>query len=336
MGFVASAVKSAVSTVAKVVVSNVAKRGGWKGLLSGGLKQFAFSFIASAVLSFAYKKLAGKPKQPDFNSFTNEALQRKSLIRSPVAVRSIIYGEIRKSGNIVHAETLNDNKDLYLVITLCGHEVNSIGSVFFNDTEITTSQLDGSGNVNAGTFNGKAQIIKHLGASDQTVDTVLDNASTVWTSNHRLRGVAYLVIKLTYDTDTFPNGIPNISANIQGRKVLNVTTNAEEYSNNPANIIYNYLRSADGLGASVSEIDITSFQQAYADCNDSISISGGTQSRYTCNGIIELNKKPVEAIEDLINDPERRSLYGMAGRRLAEEEYDINNIVFKHIQIFVF
>lgn len=41
-----------------------------------------------------------------------------------------------------------------------------------------------------------------------------------------------------------------------------------------------------------------------------------------------------EAIEDLINDPERRSLYGMAGRRLAEKEYDINNIVFKHIQIY--
>ena len=131
MGFVSKAISSAISTVTKVVVSNVAKRGGWKGLLSGGLKQFAFSFIASAVLSFAYKKLAGKPKQPDFNSFTNEAIQRKSLIRSPVADRSIIYGSVRKSGSIVHAETLNNNADLYLVIALCGHEVNSIGSVFF-------------------------------------------------------------------------------------------------------------------------------------------------------------------------------------------------------------
>ena len=114
MGFVVDAVTSAVETVAEVVVSNVAKRGGWKGLLSGGLKQFAFSFIASAVLSFAYKKLAGKPKQPDFNSFTNEALQRKSLIRSPVATRSIIYGSVRKSGAIVHAETLNNNADLII------------------------------------------------------------------------------------------------------------------------------------------------------------------------------------------------------------------------------
>ena len=298
VGFVTGGVKS----VANVVLKNVGVgKGGWKGLLSSGLKQFAFSFIASAVLSFAYKKLAGKPKQPDFNSFTNEALARKSLIRSPVATRSLIYGTVRKSGAIVHAETLNDNKDLYLVIALCGHEVNSIGSVFFNDTEITSGQLDGSGNVNAGTFNGKAQIIKHLGATDQTVDTVLDNASSVWTSNHRLRGVAYLMVKLTYDVDVYPNGIPNISANVEGKKILNVTTSATAYSNNPANVIYNYLTSSDGLGASASEIDLASFQQARSDCDDSISVSGGTQNRYTCNGIIELNKKPVEAIEDLVS-----------------------------------
>ena len=297
MGFVKSAVKGAVN----FVKGSVAKGGGWKGILSGGLKQFAFSFIASAVFSFAYKKLAGKPAQPDFNSFTNEAVARKSLIRSPVAVRSIIYGEVRKGGAIVHAETLNDNKDLYLVIALCGHEVNSIGSVFFNDTEITTGQLDGSGNVTSGTFSGKAQIIKHLGSTTQTVDTVLDSASTVWTSNHRLRGVAYLVVKLTYETDVFPNGIPNISAVIQGKKILNVSTSATAYSNNPANIIYNYLTSNEGLGASTSEIDLATFQQARADCDNSISITSGTQSRYTCNGIIELNKKPVEVIEDLIS-----------------------------------
>jgi len=294
-------VSSAIKAIAKPVIKAVAKRGGWKGLLSGGLKQFAFSFIASAVLSFAYKKLAGKPKQPDFQSFTNEAIQRKSLIRSPVADRSIIYGSVRKSGAIVHAETLNDNKDLYLVIALCGHEVNSIGSVFFNDTEIQTGHLDGSGNVTSGTFSGKAQIIKHLGSSTQTVDTVLDGASTVWTSNHRLRGIAYLMVKLTYDVDVFPNGIPNISAVIEGKKILNVSTSATAYSNNPANVIYDYLTSSDGFGASASEIDLASFQQAYSDCNDSISITGGTQNRYTSNGVILLNRKPVEVIEDLIS-----------------------------------
>ena len=301
MGSVVSAIVDTATSVADSVAKAVAGKGGWKGILSGGLKQFAFSFIASAVLSFAYRKLAGKPNQPDFSNFTNEAINRKVTIRSPIVPRSIIYGTVRKGGAIVHAETLNNNADLYLVVALCGHEVNSIGSVFFNDTEITTGQLDGSGNVTSGTFSGKAQIVKHLGSTTQTVDTVLDSASTVWTSNHRLRGIAYLMVKLTYDVDVFPNGIPNISAVIEGKKILNVTTSATAYSNNPANVIYNYLTSSDGLGASTSEIDIASFQQAMSDCNDSISITGGTQNRYTCNGVIELNKKPVEAIEDLVS-----------------------------------
>ena len=138
-------------------------------------------------------------------------------------------------------------------------------------------------------------------SSTQTVDTVLDGASTVWTSNHRLRGIAYLMVKLTYDVDVYPNGIPNISAVIEGKKILNVSTSATAYSNNPANIIYDYLISSNGFGASTGEIDLPSFQQAYSDCNDSISITGGTQSRYTCNGVIILNRKPVEVIEDLVS-----------------------------------
>ena len=44
-----SFVSDTVSSVADVVLKNVNAKGGWKGLLSGGLKQFAFSFIASAV-----------------------------------------------------------------------------------------------------------------------------------------------------------------------------------------------------------------------------------------------------------------------------------------------
>ena len=62
MGAIVDAVTSIVETGTKTLAKHVAKKGGWKGLLSGGLKQFAFSFLATAVFSFAYKKLAGKLK----------------------------------------------------------------------------------------------------------------------------------------------------------------------------------------------------------------------------------------------------------------------------------
>lgn len=295
--FFSNIIKAAVSTATKAV----AKHGGWKGLFSLSLKQFAFSFIASAVLGYAYQKLAGKQKKPDTTAFDSEAQGRSTLIRSPVAPREIVYGTVRKSGVIVHAETLNNNQDLYLVIALAGHELNAINSIYFNDTEIANGDLDGSGNVTSGTYSGKAQIIKHLGTTTQTVDTVLDSASTLWTSNHRLRGIAYLMVKLSYDVDVYPMGLPNITAVVEGKKIYNVSTTATEYSNNPVNIIYDYITNNDGLGASTSEIDTTTFQQAYSDCNDTITITGSTQNRYEANGVIKLNKQPVDVLDQLLS-----------------------------------
>ena len=83
---VASVVKSAVKSVAGSVASSVAKKGGIKGLFSMGLKQFAVSFIATAVFSFAYKKLAGKPKEPSVGGFDSEVVNRSTLIKSPISM----------------------------------------------------------------------------------------------------------------------------------------------------------------------------------------------------------------------------------------------------------
>ena len=44
-------------------------------------------------------------------------------------------------------------------------------------------------------------------------------ADVGWTSAHRLQGVTYLYLRLTYNRDTFPRGIPNIKAVVKGRKL---------------------------------------------------------------------------------------------------------------------
>ena len=54
MGWFSSAVSFVTSTakaVAKPLIQASVRKGGWRGLLSAGLKQFAFSFIASASIS---------------------------------------------------------------------------------------------------------------------------------------------------------------------------------------------------------------------------------------------------------------------------------------------
>ena len=311
MGFfsgVASFITSAVKSVAKTVAVNTAKRGGIKGLFTMGLKQFAVSFIATAIFSFAYKKLAGKPKEPSLGGFDSEVVNRSTLIRSPISARQLVYGTVKKSGTLLYASTTSttstsDNKFLHLVIGLASHELQSIDKVFFNDVAITlSSDLDGSGNVNTGTYNGKARIKTKLGTADQTADSDLVSEDSNITSNHRFRGIAYIYVRLEFDADIYPNGIPNISALVKGKKVLDYRTSSTGYSSNPALIVYDYLTSSDGMGASTSEIDTTSFTSSANDCEDSITLAdASTQNRYECHGVVSLDKKPIEIIEDILS-----------------------------------
>lgn len=311
MGFfsgIASVITSAVKSVTKTVATSVAKKGGIKGLFTAGLKQFAVSFIATAIFSFAYKKLAGKPKEPSLGGFDSEVVNRSTLVKSPISARQVVYGKVKKSGTLVYASTTStsstsDNKFLHLVIALASHEIQSIDKVFFNDVAIDlTSDLDGSGNVNTGTYNGKARIKTHLGTSTQSADSNLVSEDSNWTSSHQLKGIAYIYVRLEFDADIYPNGIPNISALIKGKKVLDYRTSTTGYSTNPALIVYDYLTSSDGMNASTSEIDTTSFTSSANDCEDSITLSdASTQNRYECHGVVSLDKKPIEIIEDILS-----------------------------------
>ena len=305
---IASIITGAVKSVAKTVAGSVAKRGGIRGLFTMGLKQFAVSFIATAIFSFAYKKLAGKPKEPTLGGFDSEVVNRSTLIRSPISARQLVYGEVKKSGTLLYASTTSttstsDNKFLHLVIGLASHELQSIDKVFFNDVAITlSSDIDGSGNVNTGTYNGKARIKTKLGTADQTADSDLVSEDSNITANHRFRGIAYIYVRLEFDADIYPNGIPNISALVKGKKLLDFRTSNTAYSTNPALVVFDYLTSSDGMGASASEIDTTSFTSSANDCEDSITLKdSSTQNRYECHGVVSLDKKPIEIIEDILS-----------------------------------
>ena len=140
MGFfsgIADVITGGIKAVTKPLAKSIARRGGLRGLFTMGIKQFAVSFIATAIFSFAYKKLAGKPKEPSLGGFDSEVVNRSTLVRSPISARQIVYGNVKKSGTLVYASTTStastsDNKFLHLVIAVAGHEVNSFTKIFFN------------------------------------------------------------------------------------------------------------------------------------------------------------------------------------------------------------
>lgn len=189
------------------------------------------------------------------------------------------------------------NGYLHMVVCLAGHECESIDAVYLDDEAVGT--LDGSGNVTTGRFAGFVRVKKHLGASDQAADSDLVSEVSEWTTDHRLRGICYVYVRLKWDADVFPNGMPNIKALVSGKKVYDPRTSTTSYSDNWALCVRDYLTSSYGLNT--SNVDSTACNAAANICDESVSTPVGTQSRYTCNGTFKLDQKPSDIMEGLVS-----------------------------------
>jgi hypothetical protein len=209
----------------------------------------------------------------------------------------LVYGTVRKGGTITYLEaTGTTNEYLHMILVLAGHEVNAIGDIYIND-EVAT--LDGSGFVTSQNWNSKIRIKKHLGTSTQTTDADLLAESAQIDSNFRGRGIAYLYIRLQYDQDVFPNGIPLFSAVVQGKKVFDPRTSTTAYSANAALCIRDYLTDSRGLGD--SNIDNTSFSAAANVCDENVPLDGGgEEDRYTINGVLNADMSIQDCLQQMV------------------------------------
>jgi len=158
---------------------------------------------------------------------------------------------------------------------------------------------------NSGTtpdYSGKANMTVHFGSADQLADANLV-AATSADSNFRQRGVAYIYTKMSYDQDIFANGLPNVSVEIEGKKVYDPRTGTTAYSDNPALCIRDYLTNATyGLGAADSEIDDALFIVAANICDETVTLAaGGTEKRYTMNGVVDTANAPNDIIGQMIS-----------------------------------
>ena len=263
-------------------------------------------FIAITAASMGVSKLLDA-KQP---SFADSSLSdRSQMVRSPIAARQIIYGQTKVSGVIVYISTTGTkNEYLHLIIAMAGHEVEEIGDIYFND-ELA---LTGSGSTATGRFAGYADIYKKLGGSTQTAETNLIAATTSltngkWTSAHRLRGIAYVYVRLLWSEQIWVGGIPKISAVVKGKQVYDPRTTLTVYSANSSLCLRDYLMdSTYGLGMSSSEIDDTAFTAAANVCDETVEVKpvtspATTEKRYETNGPLFTSSSPDENIGKLLS-----------------------------------
>jgi len=279
-----------------IVSAVVAVAGAISGVLAaGGIGAALIRIGGTLLLSYAAQALMPKPQT---------TLQNRTVtIREPVVPRDLVYGRTRKGGVIVFLNSSgSDNAVLDLVIVLATHRVKSIGAVYF-EGEVA---LNAAGTAQ-GRWAGKVSIEKKLGDANQTAFAGLKAAlPDKWTENHRLRGCAAIHLRLTYDQDAYPGGIPNITVDLEGKNdIWDPRIQTFVYSANPALCLADYMTNPIwSIGARIGQpdgIDELSLVEAANICDETVPLAGGgAEPRYACNGVITLSEVPKTIIEGLL------------------------------------
>lgn len=153
-----------------------------------------------------------------------------------------------------------------------------------------------------------ARIYTQDGQDGQAAFAPMVSAWTQWTADHRLRGIAYLVAR--FDSPAaeeylriFPEGYNTpVMAVCRMSRVLDTRTSVTAWSDNPALCLADYLTHPDGYRRlSYDDLDTASFNSMANLCDEAVSLAGGgTEKRYRCSGVYELNDSPTEIVQRIL------------------------------------
>jgi len=218
----------------------------------------------------------------------------------------VIYGTRRVAGTVVYMNTTN-NKELFVVYAIAGHEIDSFDLESLQIDGRTIKDLniyrqgydisDGTTRINyrpsgetrtSGTFWGNTSAERanitggagtgdnarmtfncHKGTTTQSADPMLEGIISEWTSNHKLSGIAYIACNYEYDIQGMFTGIPNLTVVVNGKKVYDPRTATTGFSSNPALCLLDYLTDDEyGKGLDINnDIDTASFSTSANDCD---------------------------------------------------------------------
>ncbi len=235
------------------------------------------AFTIKTVVAVTLMRVFSKP--PKAPNLATAARDQQITSRDPVAPWRVLFGTSRTGGVMVFQHTTDEEgaagRYLHNVIELVQHEVEAINDIYFGDEVVP---LDGSGDA-TGRYAGYVHIEKFLGTADQAAcATLMAHAPDKWTANHRGRGRAYIYVRLKKNPDLFPNGVPNIRADIDGAKVYDPRTGLTAWSDNPALCIRHYLTESNfGLGCEDAHaphyLSLPGTSGSYASTPDSAAVS---------------------------------------------------------------
>jgi hypothetical protein len=325
MGFSLKSVFKAAVTAA-VIAAIVAVTIG-----TGGATFSVFVTTAATYAAIANSVMQLTAKTPDQYDLSSQLRGQLISQRNPAADARVIYGKVRTGGTIVHMETIGSkNETMHMAIVIAGHETNALNSLYVNDEKlslsvVSTEQRTGTRSVSDGeggyydeqytytvtldnpyysvNYKGSTSVINvdYLFGTD-TQSPMADLFAGSSAQGYAFKGLSVLGAKLVFNQDKFPQGLPNITAEVEGKKVYDPRTSTTAYSSNPALCIRDYLTNTSyGLGATGVEVDDDSFIAAADICDEDVDLAvGGTEKRYTLNGTFLTSEKPKDVLSKML------------------------------------
>lgn len=323
----------AISATAALVATASAAVAGSVALTFSAL---ATHFLVTTAIGAAINALTPKPSISGAAGAAAASSGYTVTQTSSVADQQIVYGKTKIAGVRVFDATTGDNNGfLHRVVAFTGHEIDSFVEIYLNEGLVTG--IDGNGFVTQVTFpdgpdpanpyvggttsdrwtiknspdgsplppeavRPAIRLKMHNGADNQAADATLVSEVTKWTTNHRLRGISYIYARMEFDQNVFPNGVPEITAVIKGKKVFDPRTSTTAWSDNPALCIRDYLTNTRyGLGESADNIDDSLFITAANVCDyfNYPTLTGA--KRYTTNGSFTTGATPYDLLSNLLS-----------------------------------
>lgn len=220
----------------------------------------------------------------------------------------IVYGQIRTGGVISFIRTKRGSKDrMHLVVTVAAHQINSIEKVYLDQKEVvfsgswSTQLFDTQTEEYIAAANKVFLEVNDGNPSNAAIASLVTNCPSFWTANHKQKNRAHAYLIVVYDANLWPNDLPDITFLMKGKKCYDPRTGLTTWTQNPALIIADYLTDTTyGRKVSWSQIDEDELIASANICDENVSLKGGgTEKRYTCNGVFHADMSHKDIIEDM-------------------------------------
>ncbi len=141
------------------------------------------------------------------------------------------------------------------------------------------------------------RVRKWLGGTvGQPFPELVTESGGKWSAgSHLLRGITALYVRLEFNQDVFgQTGLPNISAVVRGRRVLDTRTGLSVWTDNAALCLRDYL--ATYRDATAAQLPAAEISAAADVCDQAVTVTTTplitSETRYTCNGVLGTDATP--------------------------------------------